>query len=162
MSDQDGELLECTVSGGWAKNPKLVNEAFDQGRRAIARQHGRRFNKWIFFKETLSESEAEQLAQLLGAYPTLDLLYHHKRMFSMLWQHDDLQEAGAFLQYWIDQAKELGLKTMGRVAATLDRHFAGIVAYFESGLTNAMLEGFNSKVQTMKRRARGYSGSPRR
>ncbi len=135
---------------------KLVNDAFDQSRRAIARQHGGRFNKWIFFKQELSDSEAEQLAQLLSAYPALDRLYHHKRLFSMLWQHEDSDEAGAFLQYWIDAAKELGRKAMRRVATTLDRHFAGIVAYFESGITNAILEGFNSKVQTMKRGARGY------
>ena len=135
---------------------KLVNDAFDQSRRAIARQHGRRFNKWIFFKQHLSASEAEQLAELLAAYPALDRLYHHKRLFSMLWQHEHAEEAGAFLQYWIDTAKELGHKAMRRVATTLARHFAGIVAYFESGVTNALLEGFNSKVQTMKRTARGY------
>ena len=35
-------------------------------------------------------------------------------------------------------------------------HWSGIVAYFDNGITNGMLEGINSKIQLAKRRARGY------
>ena len=36
------------------------------------------------------------------------------------------------------------------------RHFAEIVAYFEHPYTNAVLEGADSVIQNVKRRARGF------
>jgi hypothetical protein len=38
----------------------------------------------------------------------------------------------------------------------LKAHWSGIIAYFESKVTNGILEGINAKIQLAKRRARGY------
>lgn len=43
-----------------------------------------------------------------------------------------------------------------RICNRYSRHFAEIVAYFEHPYTNAVPEGFNSVIQNVKRRARGF------
>jgi hypothetical protein len=42
------------------------------------------------------------------------------------------------------------------VAKTIKSHWDGILNYFDSIITNGILEGINSIVQLMKRNARGY------
>jgi transposase len=42
------------------------------------------------------------------------------------------------------------------ISATIEKHFEGIAAYFDSHLTNGLLEGINSKIQIIKRIARGF------
>jgi transposase len=39
---------------------------------------------------------------------------------------------------------------------TTKRHWAGVLAWFESGITNGVIEGINSLIQAAKAKARGY------
>ena len=48
------------------------------------------------------------------------------------------------------------LEPMKELARLIRRHFAEIIAYFEHQYTNAVLEGVNSVIQNVKRRARGF------
>ena len=41
-------------------------------------------------------------------------------------------------------------------AKTIKSHWNGIMNYFDSRITNGILEGINSVVQLLKRSARGY------
>ena len=41
-------------------------------------------------------------------------------------------------------------------AKTIKRHWDGILRWFDSRLTNGLLEGLNSLIQAAKARARGY------
>ena len=45
---------------------------------------------------------------------------------------------------------------MKRVAATIDRHREGVLAWFDSHIANGLIEGINSLVQAAKAKARGY------
>lgn len=45
---------------------------------------------------------------------------------------------------------------MVSAAKTLKRHLTGILAYVTHRITNAVTEGLNSKIQTLKANARGY------
>lgn len=45
---------------------------------------------------------------------------------------------------------------MKRVAATVREEREGILNWFSSRATNAILEGLNSVIQSMKRAARGF------
>ncbi|MDR1281125.1 MAG: transposase, partial [Opitutaceae bacterium] len=40
---------------------------------------------------------------------------------------------------------------------TLKKHLDGLLNYFSSRITNAISEGFNSKIQSIKASARGFS-----
>ena len=48
------------------------------------------------------------------------------------------------------------LEPMKDFARMVRRHFAGIVAYFKHPYTNAVLEGADSVIRNVKRRARGF------
>ncbi len=45
---------------------------------------------------------------------------------------------------------------MDRLCKSIYKHFRGIVNFVESNVTNGLLEGMNSKIQFIKRAARGY------
>lgn len=42
------------------------------------------------------------------------------------------------------------------MSKSLTKHFDGIVQRIQSKLTNGLLEGINSKIQVIKRNARGF------
>lgn len=48
------------------------------------------------------------------------------------------------------------LEPMKNVASTLKNHKEQILNYFENKYTNAILEGLNSIIQNVKRKARGF------
>ena len=45
---------------------------------------------------------------------------------------------------------------MKKVAKTVKNHWNGILAWFDSKLSNGFLEAVNGLIQAAKRRARGY------
>ena len=64
-----------------------------------------------------------------------------------------------FFDKWIGWAKRSRLVSMKAVARTMQHHRDGILAWFESGISNGLIEGINSLVQAAKAKARGYRNS---
>jgi transposase len=61
------------------------------------------------------------------------------------------------LTRWYSWARRSRLPPMKRLATTLKAHWDGVLAAFDSGLTNnGRAEGINSLLQAAKARARGY------
>ncbi|GHV63395.1 hypothetical protein FACS1894195_5580 [Bacteroidia bacterium] len=65
-------------------------------------------------------------------------------------------EAKGYLQYWCDMAMESGIQPFIKFVQLIKAHWFGIVNYFDTKITNGILEGINSKIQLIKRRARGF------
>jgi transposase len=61
-----------------------------------------------------------------------------------------------FLHKWIGWAKRSRLEPMKAVAKTMEKHAAGILAWFDSRISNGLIEGINSLVKAAKAKARGY------
>jgi transposase len=57
---------------------------------------------------------------------------------------------------WIAWAQRSRLLPFRRVAKTIKKYIEGIVAYVQSGLSNARSEGMNGKVRTITRRSFGF------
>jgi transposase len=51
---------------------------------------------------------------------------------------------------------ESGIQPFMKFIQLIKARWFGIVNYFEPKLTNGILEGINSKIQLIKRRARGF------
>lgn len=83
------------------------------------------------------------------------LLHWWQEQFSLLYQQATTNDAKAFLCYWCDSLEEAGIKA-DTLLRTLRSHAEGIVSFVETRLTNGLLEGINSKIQYIKRAARGY------
>lgn len=81
-------------------------------------------------------------------------LAFHVKQFDELWIQPNCQAAAAFFCYWLDRTENL--YKMASFRKSMFRHFQGIINFVESKVTNGMLEGMNSKIQFIKRAARGY------
>ncbi len=66
------------------------------------------------------------------------------------------ETAEKFLSKWYYWAIHSRLDPMKEAAGTIKRHWAGILRWFTSQITNGVLEGMNSLIQAAKARVRGY------
>ena len=64
--------------------------------------------------------------------------------------------AGHVFDRWCIWAKRSRLKPIIKVAKMFKRHVENILTYFRHRITNAMSEGFNSRIQSIKSQARGF------
>jgi transposase len=48
------------------------------------------------------------------------------------------------------------LELLEKVARMLQSHLSGLLNYFDHPITNAITEGFNSRIQALKASARGF------
>jgi len=137
---------------------QLVQKAFDSIRKYIGRKEKGTINKWVFFKnyQELKSEEKQLVDDLLLKYPLLDKVYQLKNNFQNLWKQADKLQASAFLSFWTDAIREFKKKALTTLANTRDKHHQKIVEVIDSKITNAILEGFNAKIQIMKKKARGY------
>lgn|GEM_PF-6363844 len=61
-----------------------------------------------------------------------------------------------YLKKWYFWATHSQLEPMKTAAKTSKNHWDGVLRWFTSSMTNGILEGINSLIQSAKRRARGY------
>ena len=76
--------------------------------------------------------------------------------FQDIYARYDRDFAEQLLERWIGWAKRSRLEPMKAVARTIERHWNGILAFFDSRISNGLIEGINSLVQAAKAKARGY------
>jgi transposase len=77
-------------------------------------------------------------------------------MFGSFWKSVDKRFAQANFTFWYEQVVKSGIKPMIKVAKTLKRHLYGLLAWFGCMIDNALTEGFNATIQSLKASARGY------
>ncbi len=66
------------------------------------------------------------------------------------------EAAEEFLKKWYFWATHSRIPQIIDAAKTVKRHWDGVLRWFESRMTNGLLEGLNSLIQAAKARARGY------
>ena len=72
-----------------------------------------------------------------------------------------LEEAQTFWKRWFRWATHSRLKPIREVAHLIKRHLANVLTYIMHPITNAVSEGLNSKIQTIKKRAYGFRNKDR-
>ncbi len=82
--------------------------------------------------------------------------YNIKESLRKLWECKNRKEAEQYLKKWFFWATHSRLEAVIEVAKTIKSHWEGVLNYFDSRVTNGILEGINSIVQLIKRNARGY------
>ena len=108
-------------------------------------------------RQSLGHEQKEHLAAL--TLPRLNLktagAWHIKLNFQELFQQPP-EEAEGFLRRWYFWARHSRLEPMKGAAASIRRHWEGLLRWFTSRLNNGLLEGLNSLIQAAKSRARGF------
>ncbi|WCK52760.1 ISL3 family transposase [Aneurinibacillus sp. Ricciae_BoGa-3] len=137
---------------------KLINEAVDEVRRQEQREIPelkRSRYVWLKNEKNLNVKQKEQLIRLKEMNLKTTKAYHLKLAFQDFWTRPALL-ADLYLQEWYNWAVRSRLEPMVQVAKTIKHHKQGILQWFQSKITNGLLEGINSLVQAAKRKARGY------
>lgn len=79
-----------------------------------------------------------------------------KETFRHFWNYKYSGSADKFFKNWYFWATHSKLPPVIKAAKTLKRHIRGIMNYIKHGITNAVSEGLNSKIQSIKSNARGF------
>ena len=76
--------------------------------------------------------------------------------FQSFWRFSSKTAGRAFFREWLAKAKACDLPPVTKVATMLQKHLPGLLNYLKHHVTNAVTEGFNSKIQMLKSCARGF------
>jgi transposase len=120
--------------------------------------------RYLFLKnpENLSEQEAARMEALDLKHLATGQAYQMRLELQAIYRCPAVEKArerfGAWINWVTSRAETIGalMAPMKRVAKTVEKHLEGILAYWQSGLTTAFLEGLNSVFSAVKRKARGY------
>lgn len=139
---------------------KVINEAVDKVRKAeISEQPILKQSRyvWLKNKSNLKEEQKQKLQKMSKMNLKTGKAYRLKLAFQDIYNMNYSKEiAEGEFKEWIQWAVRSKLPEFKSVAKTIGSKLIGILNYFESKLTNAVLEGTNSMIQSIKSRARGY------
>lgn len=144
---------------------KQLNERLIQLRRAIQAQANAetcevlKGSRWILVKNRaeLTPEEAAKLNALLEASPELRTLYLLKEEFHTICEKiHDRSRAVSFLKAWAWRAEATGNKYLRKFVNTLRNWWDEFLNYFDEHVTNGFVEGLNSAIRNIIRRACGY------
>ena len=140
---------------------KKVNEAVSDVRREEAK-HQDILTKtrylWLKNRDKLTKKQEATLNDIL-ALRNMNLktvrAYKIKLAFQELFkQPADVAEE--YLKKWYFWATHSRIAHIIEAAKTVKSHWDGILRWFDSGLTNGVVEGINGEIQEIKARARGF------
>jgi len=143
---------------------KHLNEAVDQVRRqehkalkdsGLETLTGSK-QLWLYNPENLNEDQWLKFEPLQQSELKTSRAWAIKEQFRWFWEYRYPGNAQKFFARWYGWAARSRLKPVIKVAKMLKRHLAHILSYFRHRITNAMSEGFNSRIQSIKSQARGF------
>ncbi len=142
---------------------KKVNECVDSLRRCEFRKAGKEQKRewknkrfWVLSREkNLEDDKKEGLKQLLETNQSLYKAYLLKEQLLDILDGGTVNIARMRLETWKNNVKESGLTQFDALIKTLDNYMYGVLAYFKHRITNAGSEGFNNKINIIKRRSYG-------
>jgi transposase len=114
--------------------------------------------RYLFLKnyKNLDEEGQTKVRSLVSSFPDLGVVYTFKESLRRAWEYERKYDAFLFLQRWIGEAKETGIPELLKLVGLVESHLDGILNWYESRISNGVMEGFNSVLQAFKGRARGY------
>jgi transposase len=111
---------------------------------------------WLANPENLSKGAKKKFREFALAELQVGRAWAIKEAFRQFWPYKYEGSAKNFFDRWYFWATHSRLKPVIESAKTLRRHFEGIIAYLKHHITNAVSEGLNSKIQSIKANARGF------
>ena len=104
----------------------------------------------------LGDSEKEDVKSLISRFKDLGRTYIQKETLRGVWGMEKKYDARMYLLRWLKESRETKIKELVAVAEMMERHMEGILNWYDSKISNGVMEGFNSVLQAVKGRARGY------
>ena len=143
---------------------KYLGEAVDKVRRAEHRDlmqdgdsplTGLR-QLFLYNQENLDEDSYYEVLTVQQADLKTGRAWAIKENFRHFWNYISRSWGKRFFDTWYSWAIRSRLDPIKKVAKMLKNHLEGLLNYFDHRVTNAMSEGFNSRIQSIKSAARGF------
>jgi transposase len=141
---------------------KLIGDAVDEVRRAEVKARPElRGTRYVWTKNApnLTAKQSTLLDTLASTNLKTARAWRMRLAFQDIYAQPTRGWGELFLGKWIGWAKRSRLEPMKAVARTMEKHREGILAWFDSRISNGLIEGINSLVQAAKAKARGYRNS---
>jgi transposase len=139
---------------------QALNKAQDEVRRMEQKKNPLlKSSRYIWLKnpENLTERQKKQLETLRFENLKTAKVYQMKLTFQDIYRNTlEPEAAKEAIKKWLSWAVRSRLGPIKSFAKMVKSHFDGIMRYFTSRLTSGTMEGLNSRIQEVKRRAKGY------
>jgi transposase len=146
---------------------RLAQRAVDQVRRDEWNAHERshtpkgkwiKGTRWSLLKspEKQTVGQLALLSEVQQANKPMFRAFLLKEELRLLYQLDDARLAPQHLDAWLAWASRSRLEAFVKLARTIRRHRAGILAAIRLGLNNGRLEGLNSRIRLISHRSFGF------
>ncbi len=142
---------------------KLVNGKLDELRRYVTHQAQvlgipvTKGLRWVLLKnpENLTDKQKPMLARLLAINSPLTQAYLLKEQLRSFWNFATKDQARSFIQQWLREVRALGFRITNSLAATIESHLDGLLAYFDHRISSGKMEGLNNKISTLLKKSYG-------
>ncbi len=111
---------------------------------------------WLYNPENFSAAQATEFSALKDLHLKVARAWAAKELFSKFWEYEHEGWARRFFKDWFGWVSRSQLKPVVEVAQMLKRHLENLLTYMKHPITNAVTEGLNSKIQSLKSAARGF------
>ena len=138
---------------------QLLGKAVDQVRREEQPTHlelkGTRY-VWLKNEWNRTEKQAGIFDDLRSSKLATVRATHLKSVFQDIFAFDTVEEAEPLLKHWYFWATHSRIAPMIKASKTIKKHWAGVLRWFTSRISNGLLEAINSLIQSAKAKARGF------
>jgi len=142
---------------------KLLNEAVDKVRKEEHRRllaagdDSLKDTKFLWLQGAAPTGErALRFEQLCERNLRTARAWAYKETFLEFWDQPDVATALGFFTRWFRTVRRCKLEPLKKTALSFKQHLLGLLNYFVHPITNALTEGFNSRIQAIKADARGF------
>lgn len=111
---------------------------------------------WLYAAENLPSHHRDYFKAVMKLNLKTGRAWAMKETLRELWDYKRPVPARRHFERWYAWAIRSRLPPMERVARMMLERITGVMTYFRHRITNAVSEGLNSKIQTLKKRAYGF------
>jgi transposase len=112
---------------------------------------------WLFAEENVPEKMVERFAFVRELNLKTSRAWAIKEALRELWRYRRKGWAELYWKQWYFWATHCRLKPVTKVARMIHNHLDNVLTYFDHRITNAVSEGLNSKIQTVKKTPMGIA-----
>jgi transposase len=110
----------------------------------------------LFSSENLSEEKNEELVAVRRSTLATGRAWSLKELFRFFWHETDADGGRAFFESWHAWSIRRRLDPVRKVAWMLKTRLDRILTWIAAPISNAVAEGFNSRIQSIKSAARCF------
>jgi len=158
------EVPEADIAHDKVPVSKYLGEAVDKVRRQEHKElmaqgdetlKGTR-QLWLYNPQHFSPEQRSAFAALKDLHLKVARAWAAKELFRKFWEYQAAGWARRFFKNWFGWVSRSRLKPVVEVAQMIKRHLENLLTSLKPHITNAVIEGLNSKIQSIKAAARGF------